>query len=229
MRSRYAASSGNANCGPTYFITSGSPSRTNSDPASASVNWRRVKRSVSRTRAAMIVTSARPLASGWRPGHASRRDPDTRRNWRFFVVRTLSCLAAGALTAALIAAPIGKTEPIKFISLKGHTNVKWDQNLHSDRFENNNLKSLPTGKQKFGDVEFEIGDGLMQLGSSNVESKPKEIKDIKVGRALKKLDFLQACGYSTENDTVIGKYVVHYADKTTADIEIVFGRDVVDW
>ena len=147
------------------------------------------------------------------------------------MVRTLSCLAAGALAAAVVAAPIRKDETSNFISLKGHTNVNWDENLHSNRFEHNNLKSLPNGKQKFGDVEFEIGDGVMQLGSSNVEGKPKEIKDVKVGRTLKKLHFLQACGYKPDNDAevVIGKYVIHYADKTTADVEIVYGRDVVDW
>lgn len=144
------------------------------------------------------------------------------------MVRTVSCLAAGLLAAAVVAAPIGKADPVKFVSLKGHTNVKWDENLHSNRFENNNLKSLPTGKQKFGDVEFEIGDGLMQLGAKNVD-KPKEFKDIKVGRALKKLHFLQACGYNTDDDTVIGKYVIHYDDKSTAEVEIVYGRDVVDW
>jgi hypothetical protein len=138
------------------------------------------------------------------------------------------CLAAGLLAAAVVAAPVGKADPVKFVSLKGHTNVKWDENLHSNRFENNNLKSLPTGKQKFGDVEFEIGDGLMQLGAKNVD-KPKEFKDIKVGRALKKLHFLQACGYNTDDDTVIGKYVIHYDDKSTAEVEIVYGRDVVDW
>ena len=121
-----------------------------------------------------------------------------------------------------VAAPTGKTEPVKFISLKGHTNVKLDENLHSDRYANNNLKSLPTGKQKFGDVEFEIGDGLLQLGSSNVDGKPKKIEGIKVGRAVKKLHFLQASGYSAADDTVIGKYVIHYDDKTTAEIEIVY-------
>src|SRR5262249_52942946 len=101
---------------------------------------------------------------------------------------------------------------------KGHSNVKMDENLHSDRFANNNLKSLPTGKQKFGDVEFEIGDGVLQLGSSNVD-KPKEIKGIKVDGAIKKLHFLQATGYNTEPDTVIGKYIVHYDDKSTAEID----------
>lgn len=145
------------------------------------------------------------------------------------MIRTLSGLIVGVLAAGLVAAPAAKTEPVKFISLKGHTNVKWDENLHSNRYENNNLKTLPNGKQKFGDVEFEIGDGVMQLGSSNVEGKPKEIKDIKVGRAAKKVHFLQACGYNAPDDTVIGKYVIRYDDKSTAEIEIAYGRDVVDW
>jgi hypothetical protein len=149
------------------------------------------------------------------------------------VIRSALSLAAGVVAAAgLLAAPLGKTQPIQFISLKGHTNVKLSENLHSDRFPDNNLKSLPTGKQKLGDVEFEIGDGVLQLGSAgspDVATKPSKIEGIKVGRTLKKLHFLQACGYSTEPDTVIGKYVIHYDDKTTAEAEIVYGKDVVDW
>ena len=145
------------------------------------------------------------------------------------MVRSMLTLAAGLATAIGVSgAPAPKTEPIKFISLKGHTNVKMDENLHSDRFANNNLKSLPTGKQKFGDVEFEVGDGVLQLGSSSVD-KPKEIKGIKVDGSLKKLHFLHATGYNAEPDTVIGKYIVHYDDKSTAEIDIVYGRDVVDW
>ena len=58
------------------------------------------------------------------------------------MVRTVSCLAAGLLAAAVVAAPVPKGDSSNFISLKGHTNVKWDENLHSNRFENNNLKSL---------------------------------------------------------------------------------------
>jgi hypothetical protein len=149
------------------------------------------------------------------------------------VVRPVLSLAACVVAAAgLLAAPVGKTQPTQFISLKGHTNVKMNENLHSNQFENNNLKSLPPGKQKLGDVEFEIGDGVLQLGSAgspDVATKPSKIEGIKVGRTLKKLHFLQACGYSTEDGTVIAKYVIHYDDKTTADVEVQFGRDVVDW
>jgi hypothetical protein len=146
------------------------------------------------------------------------------------VVRSMLTIAVGVVAAIGVSgAPAPKTEPIKFISLKGHTNVKMDENLHSDRFANNNLKSLPTGKQKLGDVEFEIGEGVLQLGSSNVTTKPNKIEGIKVGGTAKKLHFLQATGYSTDPDTVIGKYVINYEDKTTAEIEIVYGKDVVDW
>ena len=149
------------------------------------------------------------------------------------MVRPVLSLAAGVVAAAgLLAAPAAKTQPIQFISLKGHTTVKIDENLHSNRFPDNNLKSLPTGKQKFGDVEFEVGDGILQLGSAGSEelaTKPSKIEGIKVGRSLKKLHFLQATGYSTEPNTVIGKYVIHYDDKTTAEADIVYGKDVVDW
>src|SRR5207253_3120802 len=36
-------------------------------------------------------------------------------------------------------------------------------------------------------------------------------------------------GYLSEDGQVIAKYVVHYDDKTTADIEIASGRDIADW
>jgi hypothetical protein len=146
------------------------------------------------------------------------------------VIRSLSILGVGLLAVGTLSgAPAPKTEPIQFISLKGLTNVKMDENLHSDRFPNNNLKSLPTGKQKFGDITYEIGEGVLQLGSSNVTTKPNKIEGIKVNRTLKKLHFLQACGYNTTEDTVVGKYVIRYEDKSTAEIEVVYGKDVVDW
>jgi hypothetical protein len=40
---------------------------------------------------------------------------------------------------------------------------------------------------------------------------------------------LHATGYTASDGTLIGKYVIHYADRTTAVIEIVYGKDVRDW
>jgi hypothetical protein len=134
-----------------------------------------------------------------------------------------------AVLAAPIADPKPKEEPIAFLDLHAHVTVKFNENLHSDRFANNNLASLPLGKQKLGDVDFIIAEGVLQLGSANVKDKPDKIEGIKVGRTFKKLHILQATGYNAPDDTVIGKYVVHYDDKTEATIEVAYGQDVVDW
>ena len=93
---------------------------------------------------------------------------------------------------------------------------------------NNNLKTLPGGSKARRSRVRNRGR-RPQLGSSNVTTKPNKIEGIKVGRTAKKLHFLQGSGYNTTDDTVIGKYVIHYDDKTTAEIEVVYGKDVVDW
>jgi hypothetical protein len=146
------------------------------------------------------------------------------------VFHALLSAAAGLAAAVVVsAAPGPKAEPSPHVSLKDHVNVKFSENLHSEQYPNNNLNALPVGKKKLGGIVFDIRDGVMQLGSSQVAGKPEKIEGIKVGRPVTKLHFLQACGYSTDNDTVVGRYVVRYEDKTTADIDVVYGRDVVDW
>lgn len=143
--------------------------------------------------------------------------------------RFLGLGAALVVSGLTVAAPAPKTEPVVHISLKGHTNVKMDQNLHSETYPNNNLNALPRGKRKMGEITFEIGDGILQLGSASVGGKPEKIEGIAIGRTAKKLHFLQACGYSTDDGTVIGKYVIHFDDKSTVDVPIEYGKDVVDW
>ncbi len=133
------------------------------------------------------------------------------------------------LTVSLIAAPVKDVSPFTPIDLKAHINVKHKDNLHSERYPNNNLATLPTGKQKWADVEFFVGDGVMQLGSATVEAKPEKIEGIKVDRTFQKLHIVQACGYSVPEEMVIGKYVLTYDDKSQVEINIVYGQDVVDW
>jgi hypothetical protein len=127
------------------------------------------------------------------------------------------------------AAPVPKTDSKDQIKLKDHVNVKMDENLHSEAYPNNNLKDLKAGVQKFGAVSFDIGDGVLQLGSASVAGKPEKIEGIKVGRTAGKLHFLHGAGYSTDDGKVVGKYVIRYADKSTAEAEIVYGKDLVDW
>jgi hypothetical protein len=136
-------------------------------------------------------------------------------------------LLAGALFAA--PAPIGKKSGPAFLDLSTHVNHQLTADFNSGRYAGNNLASLPTGNQTFGGVKFHIGKGLLQLGSSSYKGKPDKIEGIRVGRKLKKLHFLHGTCFSTADDTVIAKYVIHYADKTTAEVEVAYGKDVVDW
>jgi hypothetical protein len=146
--------------------------------------------------------------------------------------RPLLVLSAGLVWAAVLsAAPAPSEKSVTPVELKDYVNAKLKDDFHSGSFAGNNLANLPTGKQTFAEVKFTVGDGLIQLGSAAVKDRPEKVEGIKVGRFASKLHFLHSCGcgYATGDDTLIGKYVVHYEDKTTADIEIVYGKDVIDW
>jgi hypothetical protein len=146
------------------------------------------------------------------------------------VSRPLTALAVlAAFAVTLIAAPAPSESGPVYIDVQPQANVKLKDDFHSGTYANNNLANLPTGKQTFGGVKFNVGESLIQLGSSNVAGKPEKVEGIKVGRTLKKLHFLHACGHQAPDDTVIGKYVVHYDDNTSEDIEVAYGKDVVDW
>jgi hypothetical protein len=116
-----------------------------------------------------------------------------------------------------------------YIDLAPHFNAKLAENFHDNAFDGNHLGSLPTGKQTFAGVKFNVGTGLIQLASSQLKDRPAKVEGIKVGRTLGKLHFLHACGYHGDDGQVIGKYVVHYDDNSSAEVEIVYGKDVVDW
>lgn len=118
---------------------------------------------------------------------------------------------------------------------------KYNQKL-SDRFHNTDDNSLPIdmGKQKLGGVEFNIADGVIQLGSKNIPDSPEKVEGIKIGQKFAKLHILHACGYGgganvegtphhVRDDTTIGEYKVLYDDDTTESIPIVYGKDVRDW
>ncbi|HEY2840636.1 MAG TPA: hypothetical protein VGJ26_15880 [Pirellulales bacterium] len=146
----------------------------------------------------------------------------------------LMLLAITAFSGVAISA-----EKVHYIDLQPQANRKLTDN-QGRGFPGNSLASLPTGEQKLGDSKFQIGPGLIQLGSQVLEKQPAEVKDIKVGKKFTKLVILQAVcfggGPNTEGSewhikdgTVLGHYLVHYKDKSTEKIPIVYGEDVRDW
>jgi hypothetical protein len=150
-----------------------------------------------------------------------------------------STLIAGGMLLVFAAAFAAPAPDAKFtyVDLKSKFNHKLAEKFHGTE---DNVLPLGKGKQTFGDVEFQIADGAIQLGSKLVPDDPEKVEEIRVGQKFAKLHILHACGYGggpntagsaghVEDDTEIGSYKVHYADKTTETIPIVYGQDVRDW
>jgi hypothetical protein len=108
------------------------------------------------------------------------------------LIAAVSLLALGGLLAA---APAPAESGPVFVDLTPHANAKLAENFHGDAFPGNNLGKLPTGKQTFAGVKFNVGDGCVQLGSNQTKDVPFKVEGIKVGRAVGKLRFLHACGW----------------------------------
>ncbi len=130
--------------------------------------------------------------------------------------------------------------PVTFIDLQPYANQKLNEGFGTGH-ENNNLRDLPRGEQILGDCKFQIGEGLLQLGSTVVKkTMPEKIDGIKVDRKFTKLHILQAthCGggpiqpdnaWYVKDGTLIGEYRVNFDDQSAIVIPIVYGEEVRDW
>jgi hypothetical protein len=132
-------------------------------------------------------------------------------------------------------------EAAKFrvLDLKPYCNQKRGDNMESN-FDGNNLAKLPGGEQTFGGVSFQIEQGIIQLGSTVLETQPEKVAGIKVERKCARLHILHATQYGggpnkegnpwfVKDGTMIGEYCVTYEDKSSVNIPIVYGEDVRDW
>lgn len=122
--------------------------------------------------------------------------------------------------------------PGSLVDLSAYYNASLTESWHAGGLANNTLKSLPQGVQELGGVKFDVR-GIVQLaGRSSRESLtvsfPKEIKNIKIGGKAKRVHFLHATGWASPDGTLIGRYIVHFADGQR-EIPIVYGKDVRDW
>jgi hypothetical protein len=159
------------------------------------------------------------------------------------MIRLVPVAAALCVLGSLApAAPPGK---FTFVDLKPYANQKLTDNFGSGR-EGNNLKALRSGGRTFAEVNFKIGEGVVQLGSKLLQAeKPNEVEGIKVGQVCAKIHILHATGYGNgqtvgeegkEGDplfvadgTKIAEYQIRYADGSSASIPVVYGQDVRDW
>jgi hypothetical protein len=145
---------------------------------------------------------------------------------RLFILAWVGGLLGAAFAQAV---PLRRGKERTYLDLQPKANLKLTEPLQDGR-PANNLAALPRGDQKLGGVKFNIGDRLIQLEGPG-KTFPTKVEGIAVGRKFAKLFILHAAGrcLAVKDGAVIGKYVVHYRDKSQATIEIVYGKDVRDW
>jgi hypothetical protein len=116
-----------------------------------------------------------------------------------------------------------------WIDLQPKANQKLKESF-SGAVAGNNLAELKPGSQTLEGLKFDVGEGLIRLANKSLKDVlPEKVEGIPVGARFATLHILHATAYSAADDTVIARYVVHYEDKSTETIEVVYGQDVRDW
>jgi hypothetical protein len=73
----------------------------------------------------------------------------------------------------------------------------------------------------------------MRLEGQNVPEPPEAVRSIKIDARFDSLHILHSTmfgnGFGVDDGTEIGTYIVHYADRSTERIPIIYGEDVRDW
>jgi hypothetical protein len=115
------------------------------------------------------------------------------------------------------------------VDLQARANQKRADDFHLSNLAGNNLVELTSGKHHLLGLPFQIGDGVLQLGSTFLPEMPARI-EIKVGRKFTKLHVLHATAFGVnEGQVTIGNYTLHYEDGTKQTIPIVNGKDLCGW
>jgi hypothetical protein len=135
------------------------------------------------------------------------------------------------LLAECIGPPYQVAAECVCVDLRSKTNLRLAEGLPVD--PDDNLQELPTGEQTMQGVKFMITDGLIQLGSQGLLTRPKIVEGIPIGWKFKRLYILQGTLLGdaewVQDGTAIGEYRLHFEDRSTMSIPIVFGEDVRDW
>jgi hypothetical protein len=128
-------------------------------------------------------------------------------------------------------APRSSQASLDLVDLSEHYTSSLDDNWFCHA--GHDLRDVPRGIQILGGVEFDVR-GLIQLAASKSLEVTgvvfhEAVKGIAVNRMGRRLHFLQACFWSTNEGAKLGEYIIHYADGQTRSAPILYQRNVVDW
>ena len=95
------------------------------------------------------------------------------------------------------------------------------------------LSSFPKGIQAYEKAAFDVR-GLIQLAGKNSREQvgnefPLKVEGIQANVPGFKIHFLQGTRGIAADDTVVGKYVLHYDDGNIVTVPVIYGRNVKDF
>lgn len=139
-----------------------------------------------------------------------------------------------------------KLEKCFSVDISKFTNMSFKDETVNDKkggmFDegDNDMRTMPTGKQTFSGVPFNIinpesnnGTACIVLrGKSEKYEKnflPSEIKGINVGGKLENLYFAHCVGWGTPKGKTVFSYIINYEDGTKENIPVICGQNVLDW
>jgi hypothetical protein len=142
--------------------------------------------------------------------------------------------------AAASGRPLTAEGDFRPVDLQPQANVRLKSDFHID--DDQGLRSLPQGLREFGGVQYAIGRNCLHLGSSRrqlrgvrpnsrVDEYPLTVTGLVAGGQFQRLHLLHGVGYgnSGEDGVPIAELGLHYADGSTATLEIVNGVHARDW
>ncbi len=99
--------------------------------------------------------------------------------------------------------------------------------FYTSSLQESSLGSLPLGVHAYFRAAFDIR-GTIQLAGIQPSVRPNAVHGIVIHYKGEKIDFLHGAAGLAKDDTVIGNYLLHYADGETKNIPLVYGRNIKD-
>ena len=136
------------------------------------------------------------------------------------------------IVMVLLLAP-AKSPGFSLVDLSRHTNGVLHTSWLPNEDPGNNLATLPTGRQEFGGVAFDV-QGLIQLqGQCWVKRRymlPEKVAGMPVRRSCQRVHILHAnSGFGDPLGTKVASLVLHYADGGQTELEIQHLVHVLDF
>jgi len=141
-------------------------------------------------------------------------------------------------------AKIISPEECVFVDLAPYVNRSFTDEIKDDKkggwddSGNNDLRKMPTGRQVFNGIPFEVIDPARNSGKSCIVLKgserdkkdflPRQVTRIRIDKKVKSLYFLHTATYCPRS-VAIAKYIIHYEDGTKIEKELLSGKEIADW